>query len=226
MNCTIGDYLEKQYLRTLKFYLQIRAIDFGDADEDDFENWQYEKFSSSKFVDTSLREEMNITATSTKVLQTMSSALETEKKVLIQGNPKFTKLETGQNLALVETVSVNNTTSNKDKETLQYSLALKSTGENTDVSSKNMSSTYSRKTEPFQKSLNSKRQLIKDQDMQYAHSLETYQKKDIIEKQKKQKIIQLKARQFSWKAALKREANIGDDFVTVTLNHVTKGRIS
>ena len=119
MNCTIGDYLEKQYLRTLKFYLQIRAIDFGDADEDDFENWQYEKFSSSKFVDTSLREEMNITATSTKVLQTMLSALETEKKVLIQGNPKFTKLETGQNLALVETVSVNNTTSNKDKETLQ-----------------------------------------------------------------------------------------------------------
>ena len=30
----------------------------------------------------------------------------------------------------------------------------------------------------------------------------------------------------SWKAALKREANIEDDFVTVAINHFTKGRIT
>ena len=31
LNCTIGVYLEKQYLRTPKFYLQTRVIDFGDG---------------------------------------------------------------------------------------------------------------------------------------------------------------------------------------------------
>ena len=62
--------------------------------------------------------------------------------------------------------------------------------------------------------------------MQYAHSLVTDQKKNIIEEQEKSKIIQLKARQLSWKAALKREANIEDDFVAVAVNHVTKGRIT
>lgn len=227
LNCTIGDYLEKQYLRTPKFYLQTRVIDFGDGDEDDFENWQYEKSSSSEFADTSLREDMNPTTTSANVLQIMPSALDTEKKVLIQDNTKFTKSETGRNLALVETVSVSNTLSNREQETLlQDNLALKSTGEDTDISSKNMTSNSSRKAEAFQENLNSRRQLIKDQDMQYAHSLETDQKKKIIEEQEKSKIIQLKARQLSWKAALKREANIEDDFVTVAVNHVTKGRIT
>ena len=50
MNCTIGDYLEQEYLRTPKFYLQTRIIDFGngDGDNDDFENWQYEQSSSSE----------------------------------------------------------------------------------------------------------------------------------------------------------------------------------
>ena len=196
LNCTIGDYLEKQYLRTPKFYLQTRVIDFGDGDEDDFENWQYEKSSSSEFADTSLREDMNPTTTSANVLQIMPSALDTEKKVLIQDNTKFTKSETGRNLALVETVSVNNTLSNREQETLlQDNLALKSTGEDTDISSKNMTSNSSRKAEAFQENLNSRRQLIKDQDMQYAHSLETDQEKNIIEEQEKNKIIQLKARQ-------------------------------
>ena len=147
--------------------------------------------------------------------------------MLIQDNTKFTKSETGRNLALVETVSVDNTLSNREQKTLlQDNLALKSTGEDTDISSKNMTSNSSRKAEVFQENLNSRKQLIKDQDMQYAHSLETDQKKNIIEEQEKSKIIQLKARQLSWKAALKREANREDDFVTVAVNHVTKGRIT
>ena len=50
--------------------------------------------------------------------------------------------------------------------------------------------------------------------MQYAHSLETDQRKNITGEQEKNKNIQLKARQLSWKAALKTEANIEDDFVT------------
>ena len=127
---------------------------------------------------------------------------------------------------MIEAVSVDNTFSNREQETLQDNLALKSTGEDTDISSKNITSNSSRKAEAFQENLNSRRQLIKDQDMQYAHSLETDQKKNITEEQEKSKIIQLKARQLSWKAALKREANIKDDFVTVAVNHVTKGRIT
>ena len=58
-----------------------------------------------------------------------------------------------------------------------------------------MTSTSSRKAEAFQENLSIRRQLIKDQDMQYAHSLETDQEKNIIEEQEKNKIIQLKARQ-------------------------------
>ena len=80
LNCTIGVYLEKQYLRTPKFYLQTRVIDFGDGDEDGFENWEYEKCSSSEFADTSLREDMNPTTASANVLQIMPSTLDTEKK--------------------------------------------------------------------------------------------------------------------------------------------------
>ena len=44
LNCAIGDFLEKQYLRTPKFYLQTRFLDFGDGDEDDFENFAVWKF--------------------------------------------------------------------------------------------------------------------------------------------------------------------------------------
>ena len=90
---------------------------------------QYENSLSSEFADTSLREDMNPITTSANVLQIMPSELETEKKVAIQDNTKFTKSETGRNFALVETVSVDNTLSNREQETLlRDNLALKSTG--------------------------------------------------------------------------------------------------
>ena len=73
--------LKQEYLRTPKFYLQTRIIDFGDGDgdNDDFENWQYEQSSSSEFADTFFKENMSPTETSRKVLQTMPRALDTEK---------------------------------------------------------------------------------------------------------------------------------------------------
>ena len=105
---------------------------------------------------------------------------------------KFTKSETGRNLALVETVSVDNTLSNREQETLlRDNLALRSTGEDTDISSKKVTSTSSNKAEAFQENWSSKRQLIKDQDMQYAHSLETDQKKNVIEEQERIKSFNL-----------------------------------
>ena len=112
--------------------------------------------------------------------------------MLIQDNMKFTKSETGRNLALVETVSVDNTLSNREQETLlRDNLALRSTGEDTDISSKKVTSTSSNKAEAFQENSSSKRQLIKDQDMQYAHSLETDQKKNVIEEQERIKSFNL-----------------------------------
>ena len=90
---------------------------------------QYENSLSSEFADTSLREDTNPITTSANVLQIMPSELETEKKVAIQDNTKFTKSETGRNFALVETVSVDDTLSNREQETLlRDNLALKSTG--------------------------------------------------------------------------------------------------
>ena len=160
--------------------------------EDDFENCQYEKCSSSEFADTSLMEDMNPTTASANVLQIMPSTLDTEKKVLIQDNMKFTKSETGRNLALVETVSVDNTLSNRVQETLlRDNLALRSTGEDTDISSKKVTSTSSSKAEAFQENLSSKRQLIKHQDMQYARSLETDQNKNVIEEEERIKSFNL-----------------------------------